>query len=69
MLEDELEVAGRSQREDARGGEACPPVRFVEAPPLELLPDPGNDAGGLVREDVHNHFLPHPGQAAVAGLR
>eukprot|EP00969_Alexandrium_andersonii_P107867 4758625-Alexandrium_andersonii.AAC.1 len=38
-------------------------------PPLELLPDPGNDAGGLVRKDVHNHLLPHPGQAVVTGLR
>eukprot|EP00969_Alexandrium_andersonii_P080570 3551341-Alexandrium_andersonii.AAC.1 len=33
-------------------------------PALHLLPDPGDDAGHLVREDVHHQLLAHPGPAA-----
>eukprot|EP00969_Alexandrium_andersonii_P045548 1999705-Alexandrium_andersonii.AAC.1 len=51
------------------GNEVRPPVRLVMMPPLELLPDPGDDARGLVDKDVHDHLLPHPGQDAVISLR
>ena len=64
----QLEVARRSERQDAGGGEAGPPVHLVDVPPLQLLPGPGDDAGGLIREDVDDQLLPHPGQASVTGL-
>eukprot|EP00969_Alexandrium_andersonii_P074463 3284305-Alexandrium_andersonii.AAC.1 len=69
LLEDELEVASSPEREDARGNEVRPSVRLVQVPPLELLPDPGDDAGGLVGEDVHDRLLPHPCQDTVTGTR
>eukprot|EP00969_Alexandrium_andersonii_P256525 11340805-Alexandrium_andersonii.AAC.1 len=51
VLEDELEVAGRPQREDTRSDELRSPRRLVHMPTLQLLADPRDDARHLLRED------------------
>eukprot|EP00969_Alexandrium_andersonii_P203898 9009679-Alexandrium_andersonii.AAC.1 len=38
-------------------------------PPLQLLADPRDDAGGLVLEDEQDGLLPHVGERALAGVR
>eukprot|EP00969_Alexandrium_andersonii_P105904 4672824-Alexandrium_andersonii.AAC.1 len=39
------------------------------APPLKLLPNPGNDAGHLLREDVNHQLLPQLGPPTFARPR
>eukprot|EP00969_Alexandrium_andersonii_P036518 1600568-Alexandrium_andersonii.AAC.1 len=53
-----------------RGGdEDLAPPSLVEVPALQLLADPGDDAGDVVVQRPENLFLPHVGNGAVAGMR
>eukprot|EP00969_Alexandrium_andersonii_P089077 3931128-Alexandrium_andersonii.AAC.1 len=63
-----MEVAGRPEREDTGRNKRLSLPGLVEVPALQLLADPGDDAGHLVLEDAEDRLLSHARKRAVAGL-